>query len=335
MAIERFINNFQTTLSSGINDSTTSIPVNAATSIAAQFRARIDDEIIIITANGNTTTWTATRGAEGTSNVSHSSGATVTVVQTAGSFEQAIADRVRTGTYANLPATSDALTGHLYIPTDSFYDNFRFNGSAWIPYRNGRALTLPPTSGWTWDNQDSATVDFTTGAMRIKKLHTAAKDRLSMQHRAIPSVPYVIKAKILAHLGSLSSDVSVGPAFRQSSDGKIHAYRILNRATSNAIGLNSTTWTNSTTPVADLTTKNEFMRGGGGYIEIDVLIADNNTSRIMSYSIDYGDTVIDWDTQTRTTFLTADQYGFAVDCGGTNTGGEDDAIIIVLSLEES
>lgn len=333
MAIERFVNNFQTTLSAGIDDSTTTIPVVAGTSIASQFRIRIDNEILIVTAGGTGTSWTATRGAESTSAVSHSNGATVTIVLTAGAIQQMLADQVRSGTYANLPSTSDALEGHEYIPTDSFYDKFRFNGSVWVPFRNGKSLTLPPTTGWTWDNEDSSTVDFTTGAMRIKKLHTSAADRLSMQHRAIPSVPYVIKARILAHLGCAPSGVSVGPAFRQSSDGKIHAYRILNRAAAGAAQLNSTTWTNSTTPVADLTTKTPFQIGA--LIEIDVIIADDNTNRLMSYSIDNGDTVITWDTQTRTTFLTADQYGFAVDCGGTATGGEDDAELIILSIEES
>lgn len=84
---EQFVNDFQTTLTSGINDVTTTIPVAAGTSVASQFRAKIDDEIIIVTAGGTGTSWTATRGAEGTSNVSHSSGATVTIVLTDGALD--------------------------------------------------------------------------------------------------------------------------------------------------------------------------------------------------------------------------------------------------------
>ena len=88
--MEKAVNSFATTLSAGINSSTTTIPVAAAAPAGLQsgeFRVRIDDELIIITAGQNGMSWTGTRGAEGTTAAAHSSGAAVTHVLTDASFE--------------------------------------------------------------------------------------------------------------------------------------------------------------------------------------------------------------------------------------------------------
>lgn len=106
---EVFVNDFQTTLSSGINDSTTTIPVAAGTSEASQFRAKIDDEIIIVTAGGTGTSWTATRGAEGTSAASHSMGATVTVVLTDGALDTWMSEQLTTNVTNTYSGTLNAV----------------------------------------------------------------------------------------------------------------------------------------------------------------------------------------------------------------------------------
>jgi hypothetical protein len=66
-----------TTLSAGINNSTTSIPVTSGTGFANGDYIQIDSEILHITAGGGTATLTATRAQLGTTAVAHSSGATV------------------------------------------------------------------------------------------------------------------------------------------------------------------------------------------------------------------------------------------------------------------
>src|SRR3954464_10225611 len=84
--MEQFANRSTTTLSSGINNVTTTIPVVDFTTFpgSTPFRIIIDSEVMLVTAGAGSNTWTAIRGYEGTSAVSHSSGAIVKHTLTAG-----------------------------------------------------------------------------------------------------------------------------------------------------------------------------------------------------------------------------------------------------------
>lgn len=93
---EVFVNDFQTTLNGSITSGTNPITVTAGTSEASQFRCRIDDEILIVTAGGDGTSWTVTRGAEGTSADAHNDGATVTVVLTDGALDNWMTEQLTT-----------------------------------------------------------------------------------------------------------------------------------------------------------------------------------------------------------------------------------------------
>jgi hypothetical protein len=89
---ESFANEAQTTLNGAINDSTTSITVTSATGFpsSGNYRIRIDDEFMLVTAGQGTTSWTVTREAEDSTRfpaASHSNGATVTHVLTAGGLQ--------------------------------------------------------------------------------------------------------------------------------------------------------------------------------------------------------------------------------------------------------
>lgn len=93
---EKFANDFATQLDGAIDDSVTSIDVDAAAPSALEsgnFRIRIDDEILNVTAGQDTTTWTVARGAEGTAAASHSDNAVVTHVVTAATL-QTVSDHV-------------------------------------------------------------------------------------------------------------------------------------------------------------------------------------------------------------------------------------------------
>lgn len=92
MTLEQFANTYQTTLndSGGISSGDTSMIVTSATgSPSVQFRVKIDNELILVTAKSGTT-FTITRGIEGSSAASHSDGATVTHVLTAASLSRGI-----------------------------------------------------------------------------------------------------------------------------------------------------------------------------------------------------------------------------------------------------
>lgn len=84
---ETFANNAQTTLSAGVNSITSTIPVTSKTGFPASpnFRIKIDDEIMIVS-GGTTGNYLVSRGAEGTTQASHSSGAVVSHVLTAGAL---------------------------------------------------------------------------------------------------------------------------------------------------------------------------------------------------------------------------------------------------------
>lgn len=88
---DSFANEAQTTLDGAINASTTSITVisYADFPVSGDFRIRVDDEFMLVTAGHGTNTWTVTRECEDSSRfpaASHSSGATVTQVLTAGAL---------------------------------------------------------------------------------------------------------------------------------------------------------------------------------------------------------------------------------------------------------
>lgn len=84
---ENFANEYATTLNGAITDVATSLVVTSATGApAANFRLRIDNEYLLVTAVAGTT-FTVTRGVEGSTAVAHSNAATVTHVLTAGALD--------------------------------------------------------------------------------------------------------------------------------------------------------------------------------------------------------------------------------------------------------
>src|ERR1700728_187381 len=82
---EQYADAAQTTLNGAITSGQTPLTVASAAGFpaTAPFRILIDNELMIVTAGAGTTTWTVTRGAEGTTAAAHSNGATVTQVLTA------------------------------------------------------------------------------------------------------------------------------------------------------------------------------------------------------------------------------------------------------------
>jgi len=83
---ERYANNFTTVLAAPmlIGDGTAAVSVAAPAALqGGQFRIAIESELMLVTAGETTTTWTVTRGIEGTTPAAHAAGATVAHVLTA------------------------------------------------------------------------------------------------------------------------------------------------------------------------------------------------------------------------------------------------------------
>ena len=91
--MEKFANNAVTVLNGSILAGDLSLVVHDASSFpnAGQFRILIESEILLVTVVAGTT-FTVTRGAEGTTGVGHADGSTVTHILTAGALEQLKAD---------------------------------------------------------------------------------------------------------------------------------------------------------------------------------------------------------------------------------------------------
>jgi hypothetical protein len=87
MTTERFANQARTVLAAGIgaSDATLTVASTANFPTAPQFRIRIGLELILVTAMAGTT-WTITRGIEGTSPAVHSQNSPVTAVLSAGAL---------------------------------------------------------------------------------------------------------------------------------------------------------------------------------------------------------------------------------------------------------
>lgn len=88
MAQEKFTNNAVTTLDGDHDSSDTSLTVVSGTGFPDfQFRVKIDDEIILVDTRSGTSLF-CQRGMEGTAPASHTSGATVSHILTAGALEK-------------------------------------------------------------------------------------------------------------------------------------------------------------------------------------------------------------------------------------------------------
>jgi hypothetical protein len=193
MATENYFNNYPVTLGANMTNVATTLTASAAAPIAGGFRILIGVELMLVTSGGTTTTWTVTRGVEGTSAVPHNSGDTISVVLTAGAFDNVRTQINGTGTYANLPA-SGMKSGDTWTPTDAPY-RFIFDGSLWVPYGSlqDHQVTLPPSAGWSWQNQGPATVTQTNGTIVMQVTGNNGRN-LRQYVRAYPTPPFTLTA---------------------------------------------------------------------------------------------------------------------------------------------
>ncbi len=313
--MERFTNEGSTTLGSGIDNAVTSLTVASSASFpsAGDFRVRIDSEILIVTAVSGTT-WTVTRGAEGTTAASHSSGAAVTHVLTKGGLEGIVGNMVQTGTFSARPAAG--IPGRWYLPTDGpviFFDD----GTNWLGYGPCYPLTPPVAADFAWVNQGGASLIDSHGAIRVVTTPTGG-DNLRIQKKTAPATPYTITAGFIVDF-AMDSAAGVGLCLRQSSDGKLVVMTLLAQNAAQAYII--TGKYNSPTSFSANYALLKFPAGGGRILWLQ--FEDNGTTRYMRWSWDG----INWyllHSVGRTDFCTPDEVGWyvqgstsSVDAAGT------------------
>lgn len=95
---ENLGNGVSTTLTAPMTNSDLSASVLSSLGFPdPNFRIRIDDELMLVTSKGLGTTWTVTRGVEGTAAVAHNADAEVTHILTKDGLDQFVAERVASG----------------------------------------------------------------------------------------------------------------------------------------------------------------------------------------------------------------------------------------------
>lgn len=209
------------------------------------------------------------------------------------------ANIIQTAAFASEPAAGQ-ITGDLFFPNNGFFVE-RYSGSAWAPWGPVFPFTKPVDGDFAWVNQGGATVTTTNGGIA---LYTSADTGflLRLRVKTAPATPYTITTYILPALGPANFSI-VGMCFRQSSDGKLATWGLIN---SSGAKLQSAKFTSAT---AFSATYSEIAQPP--LIPRWWRIADNGTSRICSFSAD-GVNFITFHTVGRTDFMTADQVGFFV-----------------------
>jgi hypothetical protein len=304
--MEQFANAASTTLNGAINSSVTSITVTAATGFpaAAQYRVIIDSEVLLVTAGAGTTTWTVTRGAEGTTAAAHSSLAAVTHILTAGALTQFRTDLFQTGGYSSRPSAGNA--GVVYQANDATMFAWQDNGSAWDLLR---PVYLPSSwaidlSGWTAHNLTGVTATAVGGSV-VWQNPTSGSDNLRYYLKTLPSTPYTLTLCCMpASVGISFQMVMLG--LRESSSGKVSVVSLMQGATTSIPDVHQISadqYTNDTTYSAGIF---RVVSPSGPARPVFLRIADNGTTITYSYSLD-GITFIALGTQGHTAFGTNNQ----------------------------
>lgn len=225
---------------------------------------------------------------------------------------------ITTTTHATRQASAKA--GRLHVPSDGVSIG-RDTGSAWATWGPVFPLTSPPvSSGFTWINQSTTTVSDVLDALLITSLTGGASDMHCLVKTA-PATPWTVTIGFLFNALTMAGNGHAGLCFRQSSDGKLHRYGIINAS---GFSLVSSKQTNATTFSAHYIAATIV----GGFLPgvIWLRISDNGTNRICSWSADKQNW-LPFHTVTRTDFLTADQYGIYI------TPGTATNYMTIISLE--
>jgi hypothetical protein len=292
-----------TTLNGAINNSVTSITVTSFTGFptSAQYRIRIDNEIMIVTGGAGTTTWTVTRGAEGTPAASHLDLATVIHNLTRDGLIALGTVIHRYETFASRPAAGTA--GRLFLPQDGISAEFD-NGTTWSPFGPLWRWTPPVDGDYAWVNQGTASITATADGLFLltPAESTGANLRLRVKSYSAPKKLTVFFLPMLFK----KSFQSMGIAFRESGTGKLVVLDLL-CITASDLSVRAAKFTSATVFSAD------YQLTGIPILPQWLQIEDDNTNLKFRFSGD-GRNWIDFFSIGRTDFLAGgpNQWGYYV-----------------------
>jgi hypothetical protein len=209
----------------------------------------------------------------------------------------------------------------VYLPTDGHY-LYRDNGVSWVPWGPLFPCVVPPTAGWSWDNQGTATISHNKDVIYLY-CPTVGWDNARIRYRTAPTAPYSFTAFMVLNTVELGHGGGF-LVFRDSGTNNIVSFGLWHTGTgANLIKVDK--WTNSTTWLATYTSL-----AWSQTEPIWFKATDNNTNFIFYYSKD-GQNWIQFYTVSRTDFLTTpDQIGF----GGLSCDTNEDTSVTIMSWEE-
>lgn len=180
-------------------------------------------------------------------------------------------------------------------------------------------MIKPVDASFAWINQGGASVTTNANGGLFLRAPAGAGVNLRVRKKSAPVGNYTLTAAMIFSVFDIDTQIA-GLCLRQSSDGKIVTFEVARDASATRhliIG----NFTNATTFSANVTSRLGLGWGGPGVLFLR--IQDNGTNRLYSYSHD-GYNFIQLYSETRTTFLTADELGFfaydanaTYDCGVT------------------
>lgn len=159
MARENYGNLLATTLSAAITStSATSLSVVSSTGFpsSGQFTVRIDGEILLVTAISGTT-WTITRGQEGSTAATHTVGTYVTMVLTDGSIRRLVRQS-KAGTNVAARRETNYIEGEsvaLTLTDDSTNDKCDVQIDVKIPSTAGTPTGTPANGTFKYDSTNN------------------------------------------------------------------------------------------------------------------------------------------------------------------------------------
>lgn len=306
MPTEQYANNPSTTLNGAINNAVTTLVVASATgfSTGGNFRILIDTELLLVTAVSGTT-FTVTRGAEGTTAASHVDASAVVQVLTRDSLKGLGAGIILSDVYANLPAAGTE--GKVYLPTEGGHV-LRDDGSAWQGFGPLNKMQPPVDSALAWVNQGAnGSIDATASGYILKAVSTGASD-CKIRKQAAPAAPFTatLAFRPLFNVGGFQH---YGLVSRNSGSGKLVILSWLWNG--GAPHWEISKWNSATSFSASYTLGDNDAGSFRGDGMIWLRVVDDNVNRVSSVSRD-GINWLQVHSVGRTDFLTADEVGFDV-----------------------
>lgn len=145
---ENVSNDVATALNGAITNSATAITTLGASGFpSANFRVRVEDEIMLVTSTGAGTNWTVVRAQEGTAGVAHSSAVPVVHVLTAAGLEQFFQDRggYSVGVQGTIRMNPQTVNEDLTIPATVN----ALSAGPTVTIASGKTVTITAGAVWT------------------------------------------------------------------------------------------------------------------------------------------------------------------------------------------